>query len=225
MQEFVTAKKFNSEEPFQELVQILEKNSIPFQTETYGERIDSVTIAPIAPEYIIKVPSDKYSQVHEILNELAAGQMSDIDRDHYLFDFSDQELYDILAKPDEWSAFDYHLAKKILQERGKQIDKTLLDSLRKARIEAIAEPEEERKGTIWIGYLSALLGGIIGIAIGWNLISSKKMLPTGGQVYTYQKSDRNHGLRILLLGIVMFIVSIYECISFCLKIFDSYYFL
>ncbi|GAB4030349.1 hypothetical protein [Spirosoma jeollabukense] len=209
MQEFVTAKKFNNEEPFQELVRILEKNSIPFQTETYGERIDSVTIAPIAPEYIVKVPSDKYAQVHEILNELAAEQMSDVDRGHYLFDFSDQELYDILAKPDEWSAFDYQLAQKILQERGKQIDKAFLASLRKARIETIAKPEEEHRGTIWIGYLSALLGGVIGIAIGWNMVSSRKTLPTGEQVYTYQKSDRKHGVRILLLGIVMFIVTIY----------------
>ena len=128
MQEFVTAKKFNTEEPFQELIQILEKKSIPFQTETYGERIDSVTIAPIAPEYIVKVPSDQYAQVHEILNELAAEQVSDVDREHYLFDFTDQELYDILAKPDEWSAFDYQLAQKILQERGKQLDKDFLDS-------------------------------------------------------------------------------------------------
>lgn len=209
MQEFVIAKKFSNEEPFQELIQILEKNSVPFQTETYGERIDSVTIAPIAPEYIVKVPADKYAQVHEILNELAAEQISDVDSDHYLFKFSDQELYDILAKPDEWSAFDYQLAQKILQERGKQIDKDFLASLRKTRIEAISKPEEEHKGTVWIGYLSALLGGLIGIAIGWNMISSRKKLPTGEQVYTYQKSDRKHGIRIMLLGIVMFIVSIY----------------
>jgi hypothetical protein len=209
MLEFVTAKKFNNEEPFQELVQILEKNSIPFQTETYGERIDPVTIAPIAPEYIVKVPSDKYAQVYEILNELAAEQMSNVDRDHYLFDFADSELYDILAKPDDWSAFDYQLAQKILQERGKQIDKDFLASLRKARIETIAIPEEEHKGTIWFGYLSALLGGVIGMGIGWNMISSRKTLPTGEQVYTYQKSDRKHGVRILVLGIVMFIVSIF----------------
>ena len=225
MIEFVTAKKFKQKELFLEFVQILEKNAIPFQAETYSERIDSVSLSQLPAEYSVKVPAYKYAQVYEILNELEAEHISKVDKDHYLFDFVDQELYDILAKPDEWSAFDYQLAQKILQERGKQIDKAFLASLKKARIETIAEPEEEDWGTIWLGYVSALLGGIIGIAIGWNMRSSRKTLPTGEQVYKYQESDRKHGLRILILGIVIFIVSIYECISFCLRILDSYYFL
>jgi hypothetical protein len=58
-----------------------------------------------------------------------------------LFNFSDEELFDHLAKPDEWLAFDYQLAQKILDERGKQVDKEFLNSLKKAKIETLAKPE------------------------------------------------------------------------------------
>jgi ATP-dependent Zn protease len=123
-----------------------------------------------------------------------------------LFDFTDQELYDILAKPDEWSAFDYQLSQRILKERGKEIDKDFLNSLRKTRIEDLAKPEEKQTNNVWVGYLFSLLGGLIGIAIGWNMMSSKKKLPNGEEIFSYQENDRKHGKRIMILGIVMLII-------------------
>jgi ATP-dependent Zn protease len=206
MQEFITARKFSDEEPFNDLLQILEKNSIPYQTEVFRERIDAVTMRPLPAEYNVKVPSDKFAQVFEILNDIASKEVFDVDKTHYLFDFTDQELYDILAKPDEWSAFDYQLSQRILKERGKEIDKDFLNSLRKTRIEDLAKPEEKQTNNVWVGYLFSLLGGLIGIAIGWNMMSSKKKLPNGEEIFSYQENDRKHGKRIMILGIVMLII-------------------
>jgi ATP-dependent Zn protease len=206
MQEFITARKFSDEEPFNDLLKILEKNSIPYQTEVFRERIDAVSMRPLPAEYNVKVPSDKFAQVFEILNDIASKEVFDVDKTHYLFDFTDQELYDILAKPDEWSAFDYQLSQRILKERGKQIDKEFLNSLRKTRIEDLAKPEEKQTNNVWVGYLFSLLGGLIGIAIGWNMMSSKKKLPNGEEIFSYQENDRKHGKRIMILGIVMLII-------------------
>jgi ATP-dependent Zn protease len=206
MQEFTTARKFSDEEPFNDLLKILEKNSIPYQTEVFRERIDAVSMRPLPAEYNVKVPSDKFAQVFEILNDIASKEVFDVDKTHYLFDFTDQELYDILAKPDEWSAFDYQLSQRILKERGKQIDKDFLNSLRKTRIEDLAKPEEKQTNNVWVGYLFSLLGGLIGIAIGWNMMSSKKKLPNGEEIFSYQQNDRKHGKRIMILGIVMLII-------------------
>lgn len=110
MQEFITARKFSDEESFNDLLQILEKNSIPYQSEVFRERIDAVSMRNLPAEYNMKVPSDKFAQVFEILNDIASKEVLEVDKTHYLFDFTDQELYDILAKPDEWSAFDYQLS-------------------------------------------------------------------------------------------------------------------
>lgn len=61
---------------------------------------------------------------------------------------------------------------------------------------------------MWIygGYLFALLGGFLGIMIGWHLSSHTKTLPNGQQVYGYSKEDREHGRIIWILGIVMFVI-------------------
>ena len=157
-------------------------------------------------EYNVKVPSNNFAQVFEILNDIASKEVFEVDNTHYLFDFTDQELYDILAKPDEWSAFDYQLSQKILKERGKQIDKEVLNSLRKTRIEDLAKPEEKQTNNVWVGYLFSLLGGLIGIAIGWNMMSSKKKLLNGEEIFSYQENYRKHGKRIMILGIIMSII-------------------
>ena len=206
MQEFITVRKFSDEEPFNDLLRILEKNAIQYKTEIFRERIDAVSMRNLPAEYNVKVPSYKFAQVFEILNDIASKEVVEVDKTHYLFDFTDQELYDILARPDEWSTFDYQLSQKILKERGKQIDKEFLNSLRKTRIDDLAKPEEKQTNNVWVGYMFSLLGGLIGIAIGWNMMSSKKKLPNGEEIYSYQENDRKQGKRIMILGIIMLII-------------------
>lgn len=208
MEEFKKIKSFSDETQFNDLLEILKKNDIPFQTEAYRERMDSVSLINLPPEFIVKVTSDNFERVFEILDDVAAKEIFEVDKSHYLFTFSDEELYDLLAKPDEWSAFDYQLAQKILSERGKQVDKEFLKSLKKARIETLAKPEPKQGNNIWIGYTFAFLGGLIGIAIGWNMMTAKKTLPNGEQIFTYQEVDRKHGKRMVILGSIMFIVAI-----------------
>jgi hypothetical protein len=125
--------------------------------------------------------------------------------DHYLFQFTDQELYDVLGKPDEWNELDYKLSAKILKDRGKEVDEQTIKKLKQDRINALATPE--RGGDLWIaiGYVSALCGGFLGIFIGWHLSSFKKTLPDGRRVKAYTPSARQHGSIILFIGLVVLI--------------------
>lgn len=41
-----------------------------------------------------------------------------VDKDYYLFSFTEIELEDLIQKKNEWSKFDFLLAKKILNDRG-----------------------------------------------------------------------------------------------------------
>jgi hypothetical protein len=38
------------------------------------------------------------------------------------------------------------------------------------------------------------------------MMSSKKKLPNGEEIFSYQENDRKHGKRIMILGIVMLII-------------------
>lgn len=83
--------------------------------------------------------------------------------------FSNEELFEILEKSDEWSKFDYVLAQKLLKERGQDINENMLESLKRQRIRELAKPEENQKGWINAGYIFAVLGGLLGILFGWHL--------------------------------------------------------
>ena len=111
------------------MLEILKKNDSPFQSEAYRERMDSVSLINLPPQFVVKINSDNFERVFEILDYVATKEIFEIDKSHYLFNFSDEELFDLLAKTDEWSAFDYQLAQKILDEREKQVDKEFLNSL------------------------------------------------------------------------------------------------
>jgi hypothetical protein len=68
------------------------------------------------------------------------------------------------------------LAQETLIQRGKPINKSLLNSLKKERLKALAKPEEHQKLWIIAGYLFSVLGGFIGLIIGYFLWTSKKNL-------------------------------------------------
>ena len=202
----MTIKNYRHEEPFQALLHLLEEHSIPYQTEIYRERIEPIGMTTLPPEYIIKVQPAQFSEVNELLHELAAGEVLLVGEDHYLFGFKDEELFDILASPDEWSAFDYQLARLILSQRDIDVDARLLDLLKKSRLHELAQPEAKQTANLWLGYLFAFLGGIVGLFMGWHLATAKKTLPNGERVSVYREPDRQHGMWILGLSIIMLIV-------------------
>lgn len=205
MEEFLTIKNYRHEEPFRALLHLLEEHTIPYQTEIYRERIEPIGMTTLPPEYIVKVQPARFSEVNELLHELAAGEVLLVAEDHYLFGFKDEELFDILASPDEWSAFDYQLARRILKQRGIDVDARLLDLLKKSRLHELAQPEAKQTANLWLGYLFALLGGIVGLFMGWHLATAKKTLPNGERVYVFRTRDRQHGKWIIVLGLTMLI--------------------
>lgn len=57
-----------------------------------------------------------------------------------------------------------------------------------------------------VGYVFALLGGLIGIVLGAYLWRSKEKLPSGEKPFRYEASARRHGLIMLILGVIMFAI-------------------
>lgn len=109
-------------------------------------------------------------------------------------------------RPDEWSPIDNKLSQQILKARGKEIDAEFIIALKKRRNEELSKPEKSRKNWIYAGYIFALLGGLLGIFIGWHLMTFKKTLPNGQRAYGYVESDRKNGRTILILGIILTII-------------------
>lgn len=202
---FSIFKKYPTVEQARELKDLLEKNGIECHL---VENIPPVDITfsgnTLHDEYEIQLKPEDFEKAESLLIKNAEDLIGEIDKDYYLFDFTNEELYEVLLKADEWNEFDYTLAQKILKERGKSIDRDLLNSLKAERLKHLAKPEENQRAWIIGGYVFSFIGGFLGIVIGYFIWSSKKTLPNGQKVYTYSNHDRKHAKYIFYIGIIIF---------------------
>jgi len=132
----------------------------------------------------VRIKQCDFKKAKTLLAKENEVSLEDVDPTYYLFEFTNEELYEILLKSDEWGEFDYHLAKKILVTNGKSIDEDLLNSLKNQRIKDLAKPEGNQGPWIVAGYILVLFGGFLGIIIGYSIWTSKKTLPDGSRIYS-----------------------------------------
>jgi hypothetical protein len=197
-------KKFPTLEQANELKELLKENGIEsLLSDNIPTVDDTFTGNTLQNEFEVIIKQSDFKKASEILEKNAENLIDQIDKDYYLFEFTDEELYEILLKSDEWNEFDYTLAQKILKQRGKSVDKELLNSLKNERLKDLAKPEENQKPWIIAGYIFSLLGGFLGLIIGYTLWTSKKTLPNGQKVYSYSANDRKHGKYIFYIGLLI----------------------
>jgi len=207
--EFITYQKFNDSALANDLAELLDQHCIPYfiQEETSGFD-PSLVMSNAAVDYAVKIKSGDFEKVNLFRKEYEEKNLDSVEKDYYLFSFTDNELMEVLIKADEWSTFDVVLARKILTERGKNISDAEIAAINQNRIEELKAPEPGQATWIIIGYICALMGGVLGLFIGWHLKSHKKTLPDGEKVYAYTEQDRWHGKVIFYLAIIGTIISI-----------------
>jgi hypothetical protein len=93
----------------------------------------------IEPNIHLKVRAADLDRAHAALEEYYEHHLQDIDPGYYLFSFTDLELLDIVAKPDEWGHFDYVLARELLAERGLPIPDETIRQMKQQRLRQLAQ--------------------------------------------------------------------------------------
>lgn len=203
---FITFQRFDFIEDAVELTSFLKEKEIEYRIDNMPPSLGASFGNPDAKEYLIKLKQEDFEKADELLLQLSSKLIETADSSHYLFDFTNEELKEIIVKKDEWSHFDYLLAQRILKERGEEINSEQIELHRKQRIEDLSKPESSQATWIFIGYFFAFLGGFLGIFIGWYLKTHRKTLPNGDRVFNYSQSDRRNGGRILFIGVASLIL-------------------
>ena len=205
-EEFVIFEKFNTESLAVDFGSLLNKNKIDFLIENISINFDPIlSNNEFGKEYCVKIKKDDFEKANDILREKAKTEINEIQDDYYLLSFSNEELIEVIKKSDEWNKFDVELAHKLLKERGNEITAEQINEIKTQRIIELSKPEEGQNIYIIIGYVCALLGGLLGIFIGWHLSTYKKTLPNGNRIYAYSENDRKQGNRILISGAIFIV--------------------
>jgi hypothetical protein len=104
----------------------------------------------IEPNIHLKVRAADLDRAHQVLEEHYEHQLQDVDPNYYLFSFTDPELLDIVAKPDEWGHFDYVLARELLAERGLPIPDETMRQMKQQRRRQLAQQSRAKGFREWI---------------------------------------------------------------------------
>lgn len=200
--DFTQAKAFSEDLTTKGIANVLVDNSPTYDISFSGNTLQN--------EVIVKIKKSDFELANSVMQKQSEMLAETIDDEHYLYEFSDEELYDVLLKSDEWTPLDYQISQNILKKRGKPVDDQFLDKLKYIRLQELSEPDKSKP--LWIifaGYGSAILGGFLGIYLGWFLWRFKKTLPDGKKVLAHNEVDRMHGKIIFFFGTIAFIFSMY----------------
>lgn len=205
---FVAFRKYADINDARQLEALFIDKEIPCLLKDTSPALGTAFAGTMQNEYEIQVLTEDFDKATAVMQDDVLKTLDDIPQNYYLLDFADAELIDVLSHHDEWSEFDYLLARKLLKERGKEITEEQLRKLQTDRLAQLLKPEPSQKTWIIIGYVLALLGGLFGIITGYVLWTSKKTLPNGQQAYMYSEHDRKQGRTLMILGFIILPLSI-----------------
>lgn len=203
---YLTYQKFNDLQSANALCVLFQENNIEFLLENESKSFDPTFVtSELNEEYKVKIKEIDFDLADSLNLQISIDLLNNIPDDYYLFTFTNDELIDIIAKRDEWNQVDFLLAQKILKEKGIEVKDKQIDILLQQRIAELSKPIESKEYWIFIGYIVALLGGVLSVIIGWHLLTYKKRLPNGNMVAGYSAKDRDHGFYMMIIGTIFFI--------------------
>lgn len=128
MDNYIDFQRFSSIEQTSDLISILDKNDIPYQIDDSALRFQLVcSINSQFNQVILKIRDKDFEKVNNLIFE----KSENIDDSHYLFTFSDKDIIDVIANPNDWTNDEQTIAKQIINKRGLSVT---AEDIRQARI-------------------------------------------------------------------------------------------
>ena len=207
MSRLLQFQKYNDPALAGAIAERLAAAGIHYEIESQHPHIDAAIIGS-TPEFSIdlNIAPEDFIRARQVLEAYYEAQLQNIDPDYYLFEFTDQELLEILAKPDEWGIFDYVLARKLLIGRGHPITPGFTDDLKAKRLQELAKFDDPAS----IGASPLGLGGPVS---GYILSTQKKILPDGREVPTYAPNVRKRGRLVFIIALIVLVIALWALLT------------
>lgn len=188
------------------LTELLDEHGIDYEVYQDNELIENFDPQGIYGQLNVYLNKDDFEKVDEIIEKRADEELDTIEKDYFLFQFSNDELRDILIKADEWSPLDIALARKLLRERGEKFSVDEIQKLREERVADSAKPKAASSGILILCFICVLIFPLVPLIAGPVFAWSKKHDLAGNSVPTYDKPTQSKG-RIMLIATLVLIAT------------------
>ena len=206
-EDFYVFQKFTDVDIANEFGEELKKNGIEYFIEHNNKSsVGNFEINTIDFDVAINLRSEDFPKADKVLEDYYKKEAENVANDHYLFEFSDKELHEIISNPFDWGHFDYQLAKKILKDRGEEITEDSIKKIKDDTLLKLSKIEPVSEFKLICGYILSIVFPLGGFIIGYNIINNKKILPNGQVFFLHSDRDRKHGTRILTISIMWFFI-------------------
>lgn len=211
---FKTYKCFQSTEQAAAYIELLKTHEIPYKAET-AEQLPGTVFAlgsTLLPKVVLKLLPEDFIKINEIIEEEIVNADVDLDG-HHLSQLNNKELWEILEKPDEWSAEDMPIAKLLLQQRGVEVSDVEIQKLRTRRLQNVRQGRKASSVTMCLWFLAIVFigfGNVVlmlgGIGMSYYYGYDKTTDPDGNSYFTFEPQTRKYGQLMLLIGIPLMLV-------------------
>ena len=203
MSDFKTFMSFSDLESVSEITSILNKFNIPFRVQDISKDFD-ITFSNVSSKksYLIMLDQNDFDKASAVLEEKIKFDINEINKSHPLFSFTTDELKEVVKNYDEWHPTDVKLAKHLLEKENITVNEDEIKQNQLQKEIKAKKPEKSDLLTLIMGYGFSIIGGFAGIGIAIFMLTGKKALPNGNKTYIYSKSDRNHGIYMLIIGAI-----------------------
>lgn len=207
---FVLYRSYQFKDELDEMTALLKREKIEFDlVDNSHELIEGIVGAQnLSSKFQLLLRPQDFDKVNNIIATATHENIDKLPKDYHLFSFSNDELIAIVSKPEEWGAFDYQLAKKLLIQKGIVLDEEWFNVQKQNRNIELGRPKKAHPLMIYAGYGLAILGGFLGIIIGHILWKANRTLPNGEHINIYRDEDRREGKRIFIIGCIILPISL-----------------
>lgn len=216
---FEVYRTFYTESDAKHLISVLQSSNIPHQIERPKPLMDAVMGGdPHSPKIFVRVRKEDFKRLNQMVEEDMLQLMTQFEGeldDHFLQEYTDEELMEVLRKPESWSMDVVVVARQLLKKRGLEVSTEAMQRMRAERLEIARQPQKINKQWLIALYLLAPLGALllfltlagylavlcISVGMGFYYWTSTTIDADGERFYTFDEAAQQHGKRIVWLSI------------------------
>ena len=194
-------KSFESVGLAQLLTELLDESKTYYELHNSEGKIEGFD--PSQPHGVIEVwiAEDQFDYIDDLIEEKVNSELDTVADDYFIFEFSNDELRNVLINAHEWSPLDLALANKLLKERGEPFDKEELEKIREENIAESALARNISKGRKITGLIVAFLFPLIGIITALIYLLASKEDLSGKKVPKYGEPTKKHGKIVIIVAL------------------------